>query len=516
MKHNDKTSRLLSQVGLGFTTFVGIAFTVIGVCGLTIDNQLQECQSQPEARITPPNGFVWYHGYGCFKLKNPSFLLFLLNTLIAICTDAVGYVHGTTLKWTLARDKRLEFATNLRLYSASHKVLSPNGYIANVIMLMLLVLSYSSASYITMATKIKAEDLLSNSPSHSNIEAITPSYTAFLVLGVSLLIQAVIAITAMKETPVKTWNSNCLAVAEALMEEDQGLRFQPGNCMRGVGDKRGDGPLEPLERQISAWTAHPQARWVVIFCWSPILVCGALSAVSTHFWLRWGSKGTPSLGSWSLASPDTFSGRLDHNAWLVKWSKSTSFSTLMVELFAMAALQLPIIVSLHCSELVVALYRDEEQWRVAYTDRGTAKDRDSIRNVLYSWPSVLLFFSKPALNWLFGQAISPAGTSWIYYPIQIYNLTAGFFIFAIFLTFLGTKRPSGPQPAAYGHCQTLVNLIDEWHSKMFWGHKSTEKEEEEEEEEEEREEIFHAGTSSKKLGPIQKGRPYARTCDSGS
>jgi hypothetical protein len=505
MKHNDKRSHLLAQIGLGFATFVGAAFLIAGICGLSIDNQLQECQSQPEAQIQIPPGFDLFRGFGCFKIKNSSFLLFLLNTLIAICTDAVGYVHGTTLKWTLARENKLEFSTNLRLYSASRKILSPNGYIANIIMLILLVLSYSSASYITMASKIRAQDLISTTTTHtSDFEAITPSYTACVVLGASLLIQTAIAIAAMRETSVKTWNSNCLAIAEALM--DQGLSYQPGNCMRGVGEKREDGPLLPLERQISAWSAHPQAKWVVLLSWSPIIVCSILSGVSTNYWLRFVSKGEP-LGPWTLASPDTFSGQLPRTAWLVQWSKGSSLPTFMAELFAMVGLQLSIIVSLHCSELVVTLYRDEEQWRVAYTGRGTAKDRDCVRNALYSWPSVLLFLCKPALNWLFGQAITPSAAVWVYFPIQIFNLTGAFLLFAIFLTFLATKRPRGPQPSAYGHCQTLVNLIDEWNSKMFWGHKPTEKQEEE------GEEVLHAGTSSKKLGLIQMRKPYAGTGD---
>jgi hypothetical protein len=504
MKHSDKHSRLLARIGLGFTIFVGTTFLLIGICGLSIDNELQECQSRPEAQISVPPGFEWFRGFGCFKIKNPSLLLFLLNTLIAVCTDAVGYVHGTTLKWSLARENRLEFATNLRLYSASHKIHSPNGYISNIFMLFLLVLSYSSASYITMSTKIRAQDIISTTTTtKSDIEAITPSYTAFVLLGAALLIQAGIALAAMRETQVKTWNSNCLAVAEALM--DQGVSHQPGNCMRGIGDKRENGPLVPLERQLSAWSAHPQAKWVVLLCWSPILICGILSAISTYFWVRWASRGSP-LGPWTLTSPDTFSGQLPHSAWIIKWSKGTGSATFIGGLLGMTALQLFIIVSLHCSELIVTLYRDEEQWRIAYTNRGTSKDRDCVRNVLYSWPSVLLFLCKPALNWLFGQAISPSASVWVYYPIQIFNLTGGFLIFALILTFLATKRPSGPQPSAYGHCQTLVNLIDEWHPKMFWGHKSTKQEEESEE-------IFHAGTSSTKLEPIEMGKLYAGTFD---
>ena len=42
---------------------------------------------------------------------------------------------------------------------------------------------------------------------------------------------------------------------------------------------------------------------------------------------------------------------------------------------------------------------------------------------------------------------------------------------AIFITFIAKRRPSGPQPAAYGHIQTLTDLVDEWLPTMYWGHK---------------------------------------------
>ncbi|KAG2148052.1 hypothetical protein DEU56DRAFT_107625 [Suillus clintonianus] len=38
-------------------------------------------------------------------------------------------------------------------------------------------------------------------------------------------------------------------------------------------------------------------------------------------------------------------------------------------------------------------------------------------------------------------------------------------------TVVALRRPRGPQPAAYGHLQTLANLVDEWSLVMWWGHK---------------------------------------------
>ena len=50
-------------------------------------------------------------------------------------------------------------------------------------------------------------------------------------------------------------------------------------------------------------------------------------------------------------------------------------------------------------------------------------------------------------------------------------------IFAALFTRAALKCPNGPQPAAYGHIQTLVDLIDEYPSPsstekvLYWGHK---------------------------------------------
>jgi hypothetical protein len=55
--------------------------------------------------------------------------------------------------------------------------------------------------------------------------------------------------------------------------------------------------------------------------------------------------------------------------------------------------------------------------------------------------------------------------------MQIWNLCIALFTFACIFTFVALRRPRGPQPAAYGHLQTLANLVDEWSPVMWWGHK---------------------------------------------
>ncbi|KAG8887224.1 hypothetical protein FRB98_000321 [Tulasnella sp. 332] len=48
-------------------------------------------------------------------------------------------------------------------------------------------------------------------------------------------------------------------------------------------------------------------------------------------------------------------------------------------------------------------------------------------------------------------------------------LSGGLGLVATFITVVATRHPSGPQPVAYGHVQTLADPVDEWSTTMFWG-----------------------------------------------
>jgi len=75
---------------------------------------------------------------------------------------------------------------------------------------------------------------------------------------------------------------------------------------------------------------------------------------------------------------------------------------------------------------------------------------------------------------------------------------------AIFATYLVVRRPGGPQPAAWGHFQTLADLIDDWsldaQGRFWWGDKGVGVDG-----------VRHAGTSMRKdeLGDIMMDAIYA-------
>ncbi len=46
-------------------------------------------------------------------------LAFIVNILVTILTDSMGFVHASSLRWALYREERLEFNTNVRLFTSA-------------------------------------------------------------------------------------------------------------------------------------------------------------------------------------------------------------------------------------------------------------------------------------------------------------------------------------------------------------------------------------------------------------
>ena len=153
---------------------------------------------------------------------------------------------------------------------------------------------------------------------------------------------------------------------------------------------------------------------------------------------------------------------------------------------------------LHCAELLVNLSRDEDTWCETYTAKGYVS-RNALFDVLRSWKTVLLLVLKPVVHWLFGLGITFYFDWGIFMrQPQILYMSIAIIVLAVFGTFLCFKRPKGPQPATFGHVQTLVNLVDDWNENMFWGHKGCDTNG-----------ICHAGTAHSELGKIMMTEVHA-------
>ena len=92
--------------------------------------------------------------------------------------------------------------------------------------------------------------------------------------------------------------------------------------------------------------------------------------------------------------------------------------------------------------------------------------------------------------------------------VQIFTLAGASLVLGIFATWLAYRRPKGVQPGAWGHLQTLADLIDEWEvsksgGRLWWGDKG-------EIVLESGEIVRHAGTSGNitRLGVIRESTLY--------
>ncbi|KZP23070.1 hypothetical protein FIBSPDRAFT_1043201 [Athelia psychrophila] len=113
------------------------------------------------------------------------------------------------------------------------------------------------------------------------------------------------------------------------------------------------------------------------------------------------------------------------------------------------------------------------------------------RLVSSSWRNGFLLGTKFFCHWLLAQSFQVTGVfSQTFQPsgalaksnflgieilarcAQLWYLSAALVVFATITTCIAIYKPRGPLPAAYGHFQTLADLIDEWHDVVFWGHKS--------------------------------------------
>ncbi|KAG1773808.1 hypothetical protein EDD22DRAFT_1704 [Suillus occidentalis] len=400
-------------------------------------------------------------------------LALAFNLIVTFCTESIGFVHGMSLRSALASESRLRFNTNLRLLTATRGWRNPNGTLLNSISAVLLILSYSSASLVVCndysATSIKGGVALAGLP--------------LLILGVALLLQVIIALSGMRAVTILTWSSSPFDLTAALVHHTQ-LTPATSRCMRCVSalEVFGD-PARPSEIQPSAWHAHPSIRKVVISLWGIVAACAGWAALVMYFWGKYAisitwfwSAVALTTQTWSFI-PNIQNGSSNY---IVYFMPGIGIQWWILVFVTVAVVQGPLTLGLHCSELIANVIRDERQWRCATKKKGLKTVTNPATPIFTHPICLVLFVAKPFLHWMFGLSFilyNPAedgqlsGLALYMLTAQIWNLCIALFIFACFFTFVALRRPRGPQPAAYGHLQTLANLVDEWSPVMWWGHK---------------------------------------------
>ncbi|KAG1879110.1 hypothetical protein F4604DRAFT_1679548 [Suillus subluteus] len=480
------TTRRYALIGVAYASIFSCSCIVAGI--FTITNHGVYGAAVPNLVSPEEDARVSLQG---------EILTLALNLIVTLCTEAIGFVHAISLRSALASESRLRFNTNLRLLTAARGWYSPNGVLLNGISAVLLIISYSSASLVVCF------DYQIMSQTYE--EGIAIAGLPLLILGVALLLQVMIALSGIWAVKILTWSSSPFDLTAALVHHTQ-LTPVTFRCMRRVSDlDTGGGPAKPLETQPSAWRAHPSIRKVIISLWMIVAACAGWAALVMYIWDKVDgthifSSNALTLQTWSFLPKSALSNSM---AYGMPGVNPEAWILLFVN---MAVVQGPLTLGLHCSELIANVIRDERQWRCATGRKGLITTTNPLK-MIFSHPICLvLFVAKPFLHWMFGLSfiISPGmvggqltGFLVVMLTAQIWNLCMALFIFALFFTFVALRRPRGPQPAAYGHVQTLANLVDEWSPMMWWGHK------------EDGSPYCHAGTSDHPLPDVKMDRVYA-------
>ncbi|KAG1902879.1 uncharacterized protein F5891DRAFT_1186016 [Suillus fuscotomentosus] len=422
-------------------------------------------------------------------------LTLMLDLIVTLCTESIGFVHGISLRSALASESRLRFNTNLRLLTAVSRWYNPNGTLFNGISAVLLIISYSSAS-VVISTNTNALGVVL----YGSTIAIVGM--PLLILGIALLLQVIIALSAMRVIKILTWSYSPFDVTAALVHHTQ-LTPATFRCMRRVSDlDTYGGPAKPPETQPSTWHAHPSIRKVVIFLWVIVAAYTGWAALAMYISNRFsaGSGSVPlTLQTWS------FFQNWDGD-FLTYGLPSGNLHGWILLFVSIAGVQGPLTLGLHCSELIANVIRDERQWRCATRSQGLRVAANPLKHIFTHPLYLILFVAKPFLHWMFGLSFdirtyaindTLGFLSISMFTAQIWNLCIALFIFASFFTFVTLRRPHSPQPAAYGHLQTLANLVDEWSPVMWWGHK------------EDGIPYCHAGTSDHPLPDVKMDCVYA-------
>ncbi|KAI5115702.1 hypothetical protein M0805_001238 [Coniferiporia weirii] len=437
--------RNMTFAGLAISTVFGAACIVIGV----------SVRSHPLSLNTGNGGNVHFNLSPSFMRE--VFLLLLNITFVKISIWSCGTVHGTTLKWKLASETdeqtdkiRLEFNSNFRFLQSSHDWWSANGLPANVVMGLCLTTSYASSSMVLLSV----ED-------GGDCNTIV-SWIALIILGIVTLLQVFIALYAVLTTDIPTWSQSPFDTAHALVIEHR-LKAESGKCMYSLYDRLKVGPMTPHRRQKSIWASHPQFPRFAKYIW---LLVGAGYYWFLIVWamIQSGTQGAHPGTSWALI-PDRNTASMNFG-----WNGEAPTAGLLWGLGFLIGFQGGIITTaLTCSQVLAAVVRDERLWREAATTKGTDPKPGLLKATYFiSWQNFAIQAADPVLHWMFGLAVNvDAKAGFKICAVQILYVTVVGTLGVFVITISGHRNPSRMQPATYGHLQTLVNLVDEWHDAMF-------------------------------------------------
>ena len=379
-----------------------------------------------------------------------------LAVIVTFCNECIGLIHTTTLRWALWQEGRLRFNSNLRLLTSAKRS-RPNAWYVNVLCIFMTAVSYTAAGGVALP---QGED---------DDPVVAFSLPAIGVLSLGLSSQAAVATWALvvMKVDILSWSANPLN--NAFICHQHGLQHLNGFSLvshQRSGANSVSRPIRPQGSQSSLGSSRPFARFIVSLQWI-IVSLAVIWAVIAHIIGGWRHSGVSGLHR-GQAIEITF-----------ELYGLPGYVVSFVSIALSLALQLGFTFTLHCTELLVNVNRDERTWRKAADLKGNGGDMASgaIRDACTSWETIILFALKIAVHWAFGEAVKVAlgggASTYQMWATCLFILAGLSTVLAIFGTFLCVQRRKGPQPTAYGHYQTLIDLVDDFgrHGSLFWGDK---------------------------------------------
>lgn len=162
-------------VGLAFCYVLSIALTCTGsVLWASTGYQVYQsvsCGTGPKDPYYPASSLT--------RKGSVEAVLLVLNLMVTLATECVGYIHATSLRWALYHEDRLRHNSNLRLFtSARHSM--PNRWFVNIFWVFSITISYSCASQILITPSYSG-----GSGEHGEVVI---SHLSLITLGCCLLV----------------------------------------------------------------------------------------------------------------------------------------------------------------------------------------------------------------------------------------------------------------------------------------------------------------------------------------
>ncbi|KAE9977693.1 hypothetical protein EG327_007650 [Venturia inaequalis] len=337
-----------------------------------------------------------------------------LNVSLTLLFDSMNYIQTCTLRWALWKEGRLQYNSNPRLFSCARSF-APNGWYANAISCVALVLGYGSTAILTSNVYVAG---FSDSKSH----LIKPA------------------------TPQESSSSGSQSTHGALL-------------------------AMPLTRQHSMRALVPRSKIFTRVIWAVFaamtiwtIAVGAIGKQNGTCSAAYVLKRAP----WSLDFAGFWQNycRFIGGFWVDAYTNRRDWLGLIIHCAIFAVINL----GLHCAEVLTEMSRDEAIWRKATTS-GAYPESEPLIQATLSWQCWLLFAFKSVVPWIFGYALETS--IYVFMSLlPLLTLAVLFLLLGLLTEFLVRHKLKGPQPATYGNIEALTALIDEWQDgKIFWGDK---------------------------------------------